>query len=178
MEGITWFVRHVMPLLASRVKRVRVRIIGRRPTPQVLALAAQEDVEVVEAVPDVRDHLRWASALIAPLHIARGVQTKVLKAMSSARAVICSRGAAQGIDAEDGRHLLIANQPEHWVRQLQRVLTDGSLRRALAREARQQVEQVYPWQNCLRPLVGLLTEQPAWQRPEAVYRRGALPAAA
>ena len=155
-DGICWFVEHVMPLLSRQMKGVRLKIVGRHATAQVKALGQRSGVEVVGAVADVRDYLREATAVIAPLRIARGVQTKVLEAMASRRAVVCSSRAAEGIDAVDGQHLLVADTPGQWAYQLQRILTDSALRAQLTEHARLQIEQGYQWKHCLTPLNGLL----------------------
>ncbi|MEX2214457.1 MAG: TIGR03087 family PEP-CTERM/XrtA system glycosyltransferase [Phycisphaeraceae bacterium] len=157
VEGISWFVKNVMPLLRHHLPNVKLQIVGRAPTPAVLALNDEPNVEVVGPVPDVRKYLRSASAAIAPLRIARGVQTKVLEAMASGRVAVCSPGAAEGIHAEAGKHLLIATEPQHWVDVLSQVLQDGHLRTAIATAARAQVEAIYPWEKCLAPLAELLT---------------------
>ena len=159
-DGIAWFVRHVMPLLRRRVPGARLQIVGRHPTPRIRALGQQSGVEVVGSVPDVRKYLERSAAVIAPLQIARGVQTKVLEAMASGRAVVCSPGAADGIEATDGRHLLVADGAQQWVEKLERVLTDPALRAQLSVMGRSQVERAYAWENCLRPLDGLLSGQP------------------
>ncbi len=155
-QGIAWFVNEVMPLLAKRVEGVRLKIVGRHPTPAVKALGDQPGVEVVGPVPDVRQYLAQATAVVAPLQIARGVQTKVLEAMACGRAVVCSRGAADGIKAEDSVHLLVADTPHQWVDSLEEVLTDPAQRTRLSVMARGQVERYYDWERCLEPLNSLL----------------------
>ena len=157
VEGITWFVKNVMPLLRHHLPNVQLQIVGRSPSPAVLALNDEPNVEVVGPVPDVRKYLRRAAVSIAPLRIARGVQTKVLEAMACGRVAVCSPGAAEGIEAEAGRHLLIATEPQHWVDVLSQVVRDGRIRSRIGAAARAQVEAIYPWDKCLAPLGELLT---------------------
>ena len=157
VDGITWFVDNVMPQLLKRIDGVTLKIVGRHPTAQVSALGSRPGVEVVGPVDDVREYLREATAVVAPLQIARGVQTKVLEAMASGRVVVCSPGAARGIEARDGDHFLVADTAHQWVDQLERVFTEPQLRAFLALRARAQVERVYPWEKCLAPLAGLLS---------------------
>jgi sugar transferase (PEP-CTERM/EpsH1 system associated) len=155
VDGIGWFVREVIPRLPGGPP-LRLQVIGQRPAPQVRALADQPGVEVVGAVPDVREYLRTASVVIAPLHIAQGVQTKVLEGMASGRAVLCTPGAATGIDAEPGRHLIVESTAEGWASSLASLLNDRDHRARIAAEARRQVEAVYEWETCLEPLRSLL----------------------
>ncbi len=156
VDGVIWFVRDVMPLLLERVPDAKLRIIGRHPTQRVWDLNEHAGVEVVGSVSDVRTYLRSSAAVIAPLRIARGVQNKVLEAMACARAVVVSPQAAEGVHAQDGRHLLVADTPQQWAQRLDHVLTSTPLRQRLARDARAQVELRYNWESQLRPLVHLL----------------------
>jgi len=155
-DGIEWFVKQVMPILRQRVADVTLEIVGRHPTSRIMDLGRSDGVEVIGSVSDVRSHLGSAGAVIAPLQIARGVQNKVLEAMACARAVVCSPQAAQGINAEDGKHLLVAAEPRQWAQQLEHVLTNAPSRQCLADNARRQVEQHYNWQTQLQPMVDLL----------------------
>jgi len=65
-------------------------------------------VQVTGAVDDVRTWLSGADIVVAPLRIARGIQNKVLEAMAMAKPVVASTAAAEGIDAVDGEHLMVA----------------------------------------------------------------------
>jgi sugar transferase (PEP-CTERM/EpsH1 system associated) len=156
-EGVEWFIENVLPKLRQRIPDATLHVVGRNPTERVKRLSLKEGVEVVGSVPDVRVHLRESSAVIAPLQIARGVQNKVLEAMSSRRAVVCSPGAAQGIDAADGRHLLVARDADQWVSHLEAVFTNRDLRNRIAAAARERVEERYTWDRQLEPMLKLLS---------------------
>ncbi len=155
-EGVEWFVQNVMPKLRQRVPDATFHIVGRNPTERVKRLSLKDGVEVVGSVPDVRVHLRECSVVIAPLQIARGVQNKVLEAMSSQRAVVCSPGAAQGVEGTDGEHLLVARDPEQWVSHLEMLFTNRAERTRIAASARQRVEERYTWDRQLESMVKLL----------------------
>ena len=86
VDGVAWFVADMLPLLLLQWPQLRFYIVGRSPTPQVLALAS-ERVVVTGTVPDVRPYLQHACAVVAPLRVARGIQNKILEAMAMARPV-------------------------------------------------------------------------------------------
>jgi len=165
VEGVAWFVHHVFGLLRKQVGDARFLIVGRHPTPRIEELGNQPGVEVIGSVPDVRDYLKEASAVIAPLRIARGVQNKVLEAMACCRSVVCSPQAAEGIQARNQEHLFVADQPDQWVTQLQRVLNDPVIRQRVAHAARKHVEENYSWKEQLSPLIKLIKGNPATKNP-------------
>lgn len=154
--ALTWFVKHVMPRLRQRVDDAALMIVGRNPNETVLELDQVDGVKVVGSVPDVRDYLHQATAVIAPLQIARGVQNKVLEAMASGRAVVCSPEAADGIDACPDRELLIAKDPDQWCDKIAALFQSQDMRCRIAEAGRRFVEQHHDWSACARPMVDLL----------------------
>ncbi len=171
VQGVLWFAREVLPLLRSRCGgSLRFQIVGREPCAEVLALSGVPGVEVVGSVPDVRPYLRRAAVVVAPLRIARGVQTKVLEAMASARVAVCSFGAAQGILATPGEHLFACDSPRHWAEQIELALGNVAMRARVGRLARERIESHYRWQSCYAPLLELVTGQ---SRHRAELRRAA-----
>ena len=67
-------------------------------------------LRLVGEVPDVRPYVLSSHIAIAPLQIARGIQNKVLEALSCGKPVIATPFAATGIDCQSG--LSIASEPE------------------------------------------------------------------
>lgn len=149
IDAVTWFARAVLPGVRQRQRQARFAIVGRNPTAAVEALAAP-DVLVTGAVPDTRPWLAAAAVCVAPLHLARGVQNKVLEAMAMARPVVASPGAAEGID--HAGTIATADGAAAWVDRVGAAL-DG-VRQGSA--ARRQVIARYDWPARLAPLDALL----------------------
>jgi sugar transferase (PEP-CTERM/EpsH1 system associated) len=108
-DAVIWFAGAVMPELRRHHPGLRLHIVGANPGPDVTALGRLEGVHVTGRVADVRPYVAHAALAIAPLRIARGIQNKVLEAMAMARPVVASPGAFEGIEAEPGRDLLVAD---------------------------------------------------------------------
>jgi sugar transferase (PEP-CTERM/EpsH1 system associated) len=108
VDAARWFAEAVLPGIRRRVPDARFAVVGADPAPAVRDLARLPEVIVTGRVPDVRPYMAHAVAAVAPLRIARGVQNKVLEAMSMALPVVASPQAWTGIDAEPGRELLLA----------------------------------------------------------------------
>ncbi len=162
VDGVSWFVERVMPQLRRRMPDARLLIVGRDVSPRIQQLARHRYVEVVGPVRDVREQLSRASVVIAPLRISPGIQNKVLEAMASSRAVVCSPGAGQGIDAESGTHLVTAGSTHEYVSHITRLMNFKSHRLAIASAARRRVQERYAWSEVLRPLIDLV----GGRRPE------------
>jgi sugar transferase (PEP-CTERM/EpsH1 system associated) len=156
IEAAQWYVREVLPLVRQKLPHAQFQIVGRNPSPRIKALKNHPGVQIVGAVPDVRPYLEGASAVVAPLQVARGVQNKVLEAMASQRAVVCSPQAANGIRALPGRHLLVGKSPKKFARYVLALMRDDEYRQQVAAAARRCVQRRYNWPQALDPMIELL----------------------
>jgi sugar transferase (PEP-CTERM/EpsH1 system associated) len=157
IDGVSWFVADVLPLLRTRWPLVRFYIVGRSPSAQVQALA-NGHVVVTGTVPDVRPYLQYASAVVAPLRVARGIQNKILEAMAMQRPVVTVSSCADAIGATAGQGLLRADTPEEFVQALQPLLESPYNAAALGQQARRYVEQECSWQAHLSGIDSCLSK--------------------
>lgn len=155
VEAVTWFAQQVLTRVRDRVPEARFHIVGIRPTEQVRRLAGPAAV-VTGAVPDVRPYLQHAAVVVAPLRIARGIQNKVLEGMAMARPVVVTPKGLEGISAQDGAHLLVAETPEAFADQVCRILETGE--GMLGIYAREQVCRAHGWEASLNRFGEMLND--------------------
>jgi sugar transferase (PEP-CTERM/EpsH1 system associated) len=158
IDAVTGFARNVLPKVRAERPGTRFAIVGREPVGAVRRLEALPGVTVTGAVPDVRPWLAAADVVVAPLGLARGIQNKVLEAMAMARPVVASPAAFEGIDAEPGRELIVA---EDGAEAIIALLADPVAAEALGQAARRRVEARYGWEARLAPLATMLGRAPA-----------------
>lgn len=151
VDAVRWFAAEVLP----KVPDARFVIAGRNPTAEVRALAGAR-VTVTGAVAEMRSWLAAADIVVAPLRIARGVQNKVLEAMAMARPVLASPAAFEGIEAQPGRHLIVADGAAEMAAAVASLLADSDRADALGRAGRERVCATYRWDARLAPLRDLL----------------------
>jgi sugar transferase (PEP-CTERM/EpsH1 system associated) len=154
IDAVQWFAQQVLPALRERHPALSFTIVGARPAPAVQQLAALPGVRVTGTVPDVRPWLAHAALSVAPLRIARGIQNKVLEAMAMAKTVVVSAQALEGIEAEPGRELLLAEDAPRFIEAV-----EGALARPdpqVGRNARARVEARYGWDANLSRVDALL----------------------
>jgi glycosyltransferase involved in cell wall biosynthesis len=113
-QGITEFARTVFPMLRGRDPALELLVVGRNPTPRVLALAGVPGVEVVGSVEDVRPYYRHALATVVPLRIARGIQNKVLESLAMDRPVLASPEVCATFGATLPRGVRLCRSPEDY----------------------------------------------------------------
>jgi len=124
VDAVRWFANDIWPDVLKACPTARFFIVGAQPTKDVLALAG-EHVVVTGRVPDVRPYLQFATVVVAPLRVARGIQCKVLEGMAMGKVLVVTDKALEGIDADPGRDLLVANDEKTFAGLVAGVLIGG-----------------------------------------------------
>lgn len=155
VDGVTWFVDAVLPRVRAIRPDATFWIVGARPTPAVRKLEQCAGVIVTGQIPDTRPYLAHASAVVAPLRVARGIQNKVLEGMAMGRPVIASPEAFEGIRAQPGRDLLVAAGADEFVSAIERIW-NGTVGSGIGAAARTAIEREYDWSRHLLALDGAL----------------------
>lgn len=156
VQAVTHFAQAILPRIRETRGDARFAIVGRSPAPAVQALKALAGVEVVGGVPDMRPWLAAAHVVVAPLQVARGVQNKVLEAMAMARPVVASPQAFEGIDAEPGRDLVVAEGAEATAAAVLRLAADSEAAGRMGAAARARMCERYSWDRQMAPLETLV----------------------
>jgi glycosyltransferase involved in cell wall biosynthesis len=156
VDAVSWCAREVLPLVRARRADAKFWIVGTNPTAEVRALASLPGVRVTGRVPDVRPYLHHAACVVAPLRLARGVQNKVLEAMSMAKVVVASKEAAEGIDATPGRDLLVGDGARELAALIEQAI-DGKYP-DMGQRARTLVTARYGWDSALAQLPNMLEQ--------------------
>jgi len=154
VDAVVWFAREILPLIRRTAPDARFHVVGSSPSAEVQALAALDGVFVTGRVPDVRPYLAHASAGVAPMRIARGIQNKVLESMAMARPTVVTRDALEGIEATPGREVLLADTAEAFAAACLEAARPEAA--PMGRAARQRVLSDYVWAERLRGFDELL----------------------
>lgn len=153
-DAVTWFARDVFPAVRKAHEDAMFFIVGSRPTDEVKRLATLPGVHVTGRVEDIRPYLWHAAVAVAPLRIARGVQTKVLEAMAAGTPTVVTSGALEGIGAIPGKHVLLADTAGQFSSAVDKLLRESIP--ALSVHARELVECEHEWENNLERVLHAL----------------------
>jgi sugar transferase (PEP-CTERM/EpsH1 system associated) len=153
IDGVVWFVEKILPEIRTKIPNLQFYIVGSNPAPAVKALARDPSVIVTGFVDDIRGYYQAADLCVIPLRIARGVQNKVLEAMSMTKAVVSTSQAVQGISKGVKDVLVVEDNPVDLAEKIIGLLQDETKRKELGNAARRFVVQNYDWDRNLAGLV-------------------------
>jgi sugar transferase (PEP-CTERM/EpsH1 system associated) len=158
IDGVCWFAERCWPALRAQFPDARLLVVGSKPVPKVLALAQQPGITVTGRVPTTPPYFDQAAVAIAPLRLARGVQNKVLEAMSMSLPVVSSPQAAQGLGDVPPGTLTVADGEPATIRGIAELFADPVRARSIGRQAGAWVRQHWRWERMYERLDGLLAD--------------------
>ena len=148
VDAVLWFTKHVWPQILAQEPEAIFCIVGGNPSNEVKALAQLQGVEVTGRVHDVRPFIANAQCVVAPMQIARGIQNKVLEAMSLNKAIVVSSMAMEGINANSNDDIAIADDASQCAQQCLMFFTQKNM----SAVNRQWVIDNFTWKRTLEPL--------------------------
>jgi glycosyltransferase involved in cell wall biosynthesis len=147
-DGVMFFLQEMHARILAVCPGFRFTVVGGRPSPALKALHS-DSVRVLGCVDDVRPHMWESAVFVVPLRLGGGTRFKVMEAMAAGVPVVSTRLGAEGMPAEDGRDLLLADTPEAFAEAVVQVLTDPALAARLAANGLAFVRRHFDW-----PVIG------------------------
>jgi polysaccharide biosynthesis protein PslH len=153
-DGIRWFINKVFPLISQRVPDIELTIIGKNPPADFLDLAVRhpDAIKVTGYVPDLVPYLEESSLMVVPVRAGGGMRVRILEAFAYAMPVVTTTVGLEGIQAEPGKDVLVADSPADFADSVIRLLHDDALQIQLSRNGRRLAEIKYDWKVTLKGL--------------------------
>lgn len=147
VDGVTWFVREVLPRLRKRRPDCTVAIVGRTPARAVAGLAARDPrILVTGTVDDVRPWLWGSTVSIVPLRIGGGTRLKIYEAMAAGVPVVSTAVGAEGLEVSSPENIRLADTPDDFAAACAELLERAEVRARQARAARAVVHSRCSWE--------------------------------
>jgi polysaccharide biosynthesis protein PslH len=153
-EGLRWFLEKVWAIEANRempqssnietknkkqsisIANFALHIAGRN-APNWLRQLKAKNVVFHGEIADAQDFMNEHSVSIVPLFSGSGIRVKILEAMMLGRVVLTTSMGLEGIPAEDGNHVLIANSDYDFIEKIEFCRKRPDLLRGIGERARQ-----------------------------------------
>jgi sugar transferase (PEP-CTERM/EpsH1 system associated) len=161
-SGAFWFLDRVWPAVQRRIPAARLALVGADPSSALRASAGSHPgVQVTGSVPDVRPYLWDAAIAVAPLHLARGVQNKVLEAGAAGLPAVVTPAVADGLPGAVRSACRVAADEERFAGSVIELLSmSADARRRAAADGH---IACLTWERCLQPLSDVLDRASAVQ---------------
>jgi glycosyltransferase involved in cell wall biosynthesis len=152
-SAIVWFINHVFPRVLKQIPEAQLVITGDHAG---LPLPSDKNITLAGYVDDIKSLIGSCDASIVPLWSGGGTRLKILEAMAIGTPVVATTKGAEGLTVENGKHILIADEPAHFAECVIRLLCQDDLRELLSSNAKKLMQEVYDWQVVMPRFLGLV----------------------
>lgn len=145
-DGIEWFVTECWPLILKSHQDANLVVCGKGANTKLEAkLKNTHGLSYLGYVDDLEPIMNSSRCAIVPLRFGSGMKIKTFDAMYRGLPVVTTRIGAEGIDVENEKHLLIANDSNLFAQQVVRLLSNDEESRTLASNARKLMNDRYTY---------------------------------
>ncbi|HRO86546.1 MAG: glycosyltransferase [Chiayiivirga sp.] len=127
VDAAVWFATQILPRVHAEIPELVFHLIGSKAPAEVRALGELPGVVFHGFVEDIEPFLDGCRLAVAPLRYGAGVKGKVNMSMSYGQPVVATPVAVEGMYAEPGREVLVAETPEAFAAQVIRAYRDPAL---------------------------------------------------
>lgn len=141
-EGLRWFLEEVWHKLHAQFPQLTFHIAGRNAPTWIQQLNLPNIIFHGE-VPDAAAFINQHSVMVTPLLSGGGMRVKILEGMALGRVIITTSMGLEGIDAQHGKEVLIADTAESFLEAIALCWNDTTFAQQISEQARNFVLQHY-----------------------------------
>lgn len=155
-DSARWIINDIYPKLDryfNLARKTTLWVIGKH-IPKALKEYKKDDSIIFDENSQKPTEKIFADAdiLLAPIRIGGGSQYKILEAMASGTPVVTTPLGIEGIEAKDGKEVLVGESSHDLARLCAKILEDEKLYIRIAKGAREFIEKNYTWNSIVDTL--------------------------
>lgn len=155
LEGASWFIQNVFPLIRAQRPSTTLHIAGRNPTPQALAFHNGTSIFVHGEIEDALAFRQQRALTVVPLYSGSGIRIKILEALAARSPIITTPIGCEGVGVVHDREVLITDDAVEFAAYCVRVLNDAELSQRLVTSGFDFVSRRYSWSAATDRLIAL-----------------------
>jgi glycosyltransferase involved in cell wall biosynthesis len=141
-EAVRWFIEEVWGEVLMRHPDLNFYVAG-RGMPESFKKFEADNIHMIGEVDDAAEFMQQKQIMIVPLFSGSGIRVKILEAMAQGKAIISTTLGAQGIAYQQGKHLLIADNNQEFIKAIDLLVMNRQLATELGSNARQLINEKY-----------------------------------
>jgi glycosyltransferase involved in cell wall biosynthesis len=135
-QGLLWFLKDFWPTVKKHYPHLSLHVAGRN-CPKWLENQLRGHVVLHGEVDDAQRFMQRSSLLLVPLMSGSGMRVKILEGMFLGRVVVTTTLGLEGIPAQNGFHVMVADTPDQFLRCLQQLYQSPQLMTQISKQARE-----------------------------------------
>ncbi len=147
-DAMIYFIKDILPLIKKEIPDMSLTIVGRNPSSTLKKLVSNySDIELTGWVEDTRPYIAQSSIAIVPIRIGGGTRMKIYEAMAMEKAVVSTSIGAEGLPVEDGKNIILADDPGNFGKNVAELLKNHRKRKEISKNSMIFVIENFAWKH-------------------------------
>lgn len=147
VDAVLWFADEVLPLIRAEAPEITFHVVGSKAPEEVRALGERPGIMFQGFVPDIAPFMDNCRLAVAPLRYGAGVKGKVNMSMSYGQPVVATPIAIEGMHAEPGVDVLVAETAQDFATAVLSAYRDQALWQQLSAGGLANVERHFGFES-------------------------------
>lgn len=113
-QGLMWFIKECFPTIQKSIKNIRLNVAGRNAPQWFINKLKGKNIQYIGEVDDAYNFIQNPGPMIVPLFSGSGMRVKIIEFMAFSKLVIATSMAAEGIECEHNKNILLADSSEEF----------------------------------------------------------------
>lgn len=142
VEGVQWFCEEVVPVLKEENPDINFYVAGKK-SEKLREHKSFKEATVIGEVKSAKAFMDSKDIMVVPLKSAGGMRVKIIQGMANGKPIVTSSIGKEGIDVENGKHLLVADDKEAFLNAITELRTRPDFKNGIIANAKQLIRDKY-----------------------------------
>jgi len=134
-EGLLWFIHSCWPSIREKYPKLKFYIAGRNIPNWLKNTFVNAKIDFVGEVDDAYSFISSKAIMIVPVLSGSGIRIKIIEGMALGKAVVSTSIGSEGIPAIDHDNILIADNPEDFIKKIEELISNQTLFKKICKNA-------------------------------------------
>jgi glycosyltransferase involved in cell wall biosynthesis len=144
-DGLEWFLAQIFPNVISIIPEAKLYIYSSGGDKLKIDKSIRKNVILKGYVNDIWTEVKDKELLIVPLRIGSGIRVKIIEMLAAGKLIITTNVGKEGIDAIDGKHLLVSDEPTDFAHKIISFFKNEFDKEKLSVNAKELIRDKYTW---------------------------------
>lgn len=156
VDAVEYFSNEILPLIRNKLPDVQFYVVGSNP-PETFSELSEKGVNIIGYVDDLQEFLDKCRLSVAPLRYGAGIKGKIGTSLSHSLPCVSTTIGVEGMELEDGKEVLVADDPEDFAETVVRLHTDKLLWGKISEGGLKFVKENYSFESGVKKLKAILS---------------------
>ena len=146
-DGLNWYLEEIFPSIVKFKKEVKLYLYGTGTEKIRVPSAFKDNIIKIGYVRDLWSEVIDKQLAVVPLRIGSGIRVKIIEMLATGQNIISTSVGKEGIDVEDGKHMLIADSTEEFISKTISYFENKYDPEMMSANAKKLIEEKYTWEK-------------------------------